>query len=772
MTFPRFRNLSINTKLAASIIFSCLLISLLASSFFIGQQIFSHRRSMIEDLTGLAKVIGINCAAPLEFMDQETAGEVLSSLSARPHILQAVLVTADNQIFAEYHTPSLSSQDAQELFKHVLSKNTSLHHESHHFYKSHINLSVPIGEPGKSIGTLILQSDQDEYQAILARLLYAVCGIFAATLLLASFFSFILNRVISRPILSLAETMERVRREENYSIRVIKNSEDELGVLVKGINSMLQGIERRDEQLLVAKKVAENANMAKSHFLAQMSHEIRTPMNGVLGIASLLLNTSLNKKQSEFVRTIRKSGKSLLNLINDILDFSKIEAGKLELEWINFNLREIIEETVDMLTERAGEKHINLACVIQSTAPPYVMGDPGRLRQILLNLLGNAIKFTHHGEILLHVSSKSKENQDVHLHFEIRDSGIGIEPKKQKEIFTAFSQADGSTTRQFGGTGLGLAICQQLVHLMNGEIGVRSVAGQGATFWFTTVLAIGEAEESSTDAQKLIVTKKFNASILVAEDNVTNQIVARGMLEQFGCRVDLAENGMEAVITAEKEQYDLIFMDCQMPVMDGYEATENIRKMEKQAGKRQTPIIALTAYAMKGDKERCLGAGMDDYIPKPFNEEHLLSMLSAWLPDESLTMSEKTVSIKGKKTNEQSSAIHIDRNTINNLSQLQQPGKPDFINRLVTIYLQSSPEILQALNQAAKNNDIERLWQSAHSLKSSSASLGANRLSSLCHELEILGRENRLANPTQNLWEIETEYTAVTAELERILAEK
>lgn len=772
MNFPRFRDLSINTKLAVIIIFSCLLVSLMASGFFIGREIMSLRRSMVEDLSGLARVIGINCAAPLEFMDSETADEILSSLSARPHILQAVVYTADGRIFAQYRSSSLSSQEAQGLREHLKTEDMQLSLESHYFHKTHIDLSVPIGETGKVIGTIVLQADQDEFHAILTRLVYAVCGIFTATLLLASFFSSILNKVASRPILALAETMERVRGEENYSIRAVKNSGDELGVLVEGVNSMLDGIERRDEQLLVAKKAAEEANRAKSHFLAQMSHEIRTPMNGVLGIASLLLNTSLDEKQHQFVRTIRSSGESLLNLINDILDFSKIEAGKLELELIQFNLREVAEETVDLLSEHTDEKDVNLACSIHSAVPVHVEGDPGRLRQVLMNLLGNALKFTRRGEVALNVSLEKITGDNAHLRFEVRDSGIGIKQEKQKEIFTAFSQADESTTRQFGGTGLGLAICRQLVNMMGGEIGMESTEGRGSTFWFTTLFTIGSFSESITARQQqATLPETFNASVLVAEDNATNQIVAKGMLEQLGCRVDLAENGRESVARAAEKRYDLIFMDCQMPVMDGYEATGNIRKAEHQTGIGRTPIVALTAHAMKGDRDRCLAVGMDDYITKPFNEQQLATVLSKWLLETGTNMLTEPPVKMPEEQDLKSIKIHVDKSVLDNFRQIQQPGKPDLIKLLVRVYLKSSPKILHDIRQAAKSNDIEKLWRSAHSLKSSSANLGARRLALICEDLESLGRKNRVDDPMGMVLEIETEFKAVADELEEIVSD-
>ncbi len=635
MSHSLLSNLSITRKLSALVVVSCLLVSLVTSALFVGLDIVSLRRSMVEELSGLAKVIGINCKAPLEFMDTETAHEVLSSLNVRPHILQAILYSQDGKIFAQYQLDSVTENDRKGLRDHLKHNYSLFEEESYNFRKASIDLSVPIGEPGEVIGAIVLQANQDEFQMILLRLLYAVIGMFTASLLLAFFFSSVLNKIVSRPILALADTMDRVHQEKNYSIRAKKTSRDEIGVLVEGVNSMLEGIEQRDEQLLVAKEIAENANLAKSQFLAQMSHEIRTPMNGVLGIASLLLHTSLNEKQTNFVHTIRTSGESLLGLINDILDSSKIEAGKLELELISFNIRHMAEETVDLLSKHASEKNVNLACVVSTDVPAYVEGDPGRLRQIFMNLLGNALKFTSYGEVILYISEEKRDNDDVYLRFEIKDSGIGVNKNKQKEIFVAFSQVDESTTRKFGGTGLGLAICRSLVHLMGGTIGIESEEGKGSVFWFTVMLGMGSTSDVIVGLlPEKTFFQKFDAFVLVVEDNITNQIVAQGTLEKMGCKVELAGNGLEAVSAVEKKQYDLIFMDCQMPVMDGYEATVKIRKKSSGQEMEYVPIVALTAHAMKGDRERCLAVGMDDYIAKPFDEQQLERVLLKWVPHE------------------------------------------------------------------------------------------------------------------------------------------
>jgi len=396
------------------------------------------------------------------------------------------------------------------------------------------------------------------------------------------------------------------------------------------------------EELEHAKAAAEEASRAKSQFLANMSHEIRTPMNGVLGMTELLLDTGLSDKQLEFARVAHSSGKNLLRIIDDILDFSKIEAGKLELEIIDFDLGHVLKNSIELFSEQAQAAGLELALDIDPAVHTQLRGDPVRLRQVVSNLVGNAIKFTPRGKVAVHARETAAQADTVLLHLEVRDTGIGIDPASQEHIFDPFRQADGSTTRRFGGTGLGLSICKQIVELLGGHIGVNSTPGTGSVFWFDLPYALQVARESAprlgqprpleqpSSGSSLHGAEGLNPPrrLLVAEDNQVNQLIAQAMLSKLGWDCDLVENGQEAIDALRQKRYAGILMDCQMPVMDGFAATRAIRTMEARAGQSErVPIIALTAHAMEGDNEKCLEAGMDGYVSKPYSLAELQQAL-------------------------------------------------------------------------------------------------------------------------------------------------
>ena len=856
----------------------------LALAIFIALDLPSFRATKIRDLTAVMELVGTNTTAALVFGDDQAASDTMRALRVTDVVLTGCLYDVNSALFAVYEREGggLRCPAARP------------HPDESPWWSTRVALTVPVVEGAREFGTFFVEADLYPLRDRLRWYGVIVLGVLAICLLVVVMSANWLQRMISAPIQHLAEIMRGVTRDKRFELRATRTTDDEAGMLIDGFNEMLSEIAARDEMLLAhqgrleeqvdvrtreltrvnadlleAKNRAEDASRAKSEFLANMSHEIRTPMNGVIGMTELALETNLQPEQREYLLMVRSSAHSLLGVINDILDFSKIESRKLELESVTFNVRDVVDDTIRPLAVRGHQKGLEVLTDVAYGVPELLVGDPGRLRQILSNLVGNAIKFTSHGHVVLIVDVDSRNDSTCTLCFQVVDTGVGISEEKYELIFQPFTQTDGSTTRHFGGTGLGLTISQKLVALMGGRLSVDSCPDEGSTFQFTAVFGVSAAPkrhpegaligvpvlvvddnelnrqilermlgrwemqvssvpggvaalaavsaataagrgvkvilldaqmpgmdgcevakrlQAMPEARGAVVMMLSSSSgdtneaarcrqagvmmqlmkpigsadlmrtvahllpeqpaepapvamavatgprpprrILLAEDNHTNRVLATSILVRRGHEVLTAQNGVEALDILARESVDVVLMDVQMPEMGGFEATRFIR--ESEAPGRRLPIIAMTAHAMKGDRERCLIAGMDEYISKPIDAQRLLALV-----DEMTGGGQPAVAADAAVSTEQAGgfAEFIER----------VGGDVELAREMARLFIPDATRLLERIEEAYAAEDLGNLWRAAHALKGAASNFGPSEAVALAAAVERAARDGDFA---------------------------